>query len=524
MFNCLTFLRYIFIALFLVSCDSSDNSNTELQDGIVFLANKDTYQTFELYLTNHRGDYIQRLNHALAENATVNDFVVSPDGKYVAYSATSGPLTPIELYIANMDGSGTYKVSEIFPSNPPAYSGVSQYSWSPESTHLAYLANHQGGNPDKSLYIAPVSNGPSINVTPQASVDSFRWSPNNGHIAYLGYKLNLSNSLGIYVVEINGQIETKVSGDLAINETVYNDGYTWAPDSSRLAYIKRNSSSIDEMHTVLPDGTGSYNLSNGINAIPQYWLWAPDSSRLAYIADQDTTSVYELYTILPDASDNRKISVLQDLDDDVNVFSWSPDSSYIAYQAGRPSNNVELYTVAPKGDQHTKVSGLLGDNEEVVSFFWAPNSSQIAYWKHSGATNIIELFIVEPNGGNLASIFNRDNSNYSYVSNAHWSPDSNHIAFQASVQTELKLYALNIKDQIAFQVSQEPNISGGSVKLEGFKWTSDSKNLVYKATFNHLIYEELFSASIDGSLQKNISGTMVFGGHVDNFEITQIQN
>lgn len=518
--NDLGTLKYqlLAFAIILSSCDSSNNIS--YQNEVVFISDKEIAQTFELYRTNTSGSAIQKLSHGLPLNGDVTDFALSPNGQYIAYRATNGIDTLMELFIAKIDGSSVYKISGSFPQQPPVTAGVDQYVWSPDSKHLAYLATYQDNITQKTMYLSTLSNKSNINITPLTTVGSFRWSPDSANIAYSGRKTNEINSLGIYITDKNGQAEIKVSGDLITNETVFNDGFFWSPNGSHLTYLKRNSSSIDEMYIVQSDGTENNNVSYGVTASLPYWSWAPDSSRLAYIADQDTSDTYELYTITPDATENQKISILQSTNEDVTSFSWAPDSSRIAYTIADAGVPMGLYTVTSEGMHHTKISGSLFSSEQVItnSFYWAPDSCQIAYLSNTG-TNNSQLFIVNPDGTNPAHITNSDILNNNVIANPIWSPNSNHIAFNASIQGILRLYTANTDNQNVIQVSQESNVIGGSVIFQGFKWTSDSKYLIYKATFNNIINEELFSSTIDADSQNNISGTMVSGGHVDSFDI-----
>ena len=511
---------YFLLALiiYLTSCNSSNNVTPYSE--VIFLADKETALTFELYRTDVKGSAIKRISHDLPLNGDVIDFSLSPNGEYVAYRATSGNSTLSELFISYINGGITYKVSGDFPVQPPVTAGVYQYAWSADSRYLAYLASHQGDINYKTLFVTNTIDRSSVNVTPNTEAASFLWSPDSLHISCTAIKINDVNSLGIYIVDKNGQNEIKVSGNLQANETVFNDGYFWSPDGLYLTYVKRNSSSIEEMYIVMANGTNNTNLSNGINAIPEYWTWAPNSSRIAYVADQDTPDTYELYSVLPDGTDVVKLSSLQNLNEDVSGFSWAPDSSRIVYRSGEVGSTIQLYTVTPGGMSHTKISGSLVNDEQVFpeSFYWSNNSSRIAYLANP-TTAYSQLFVVNPDGSDLVSISNTTLIDSNIKADPIWSPDSNNISFQADTNNTLKLFSVNLSNYNIVQLSQESSILGGSVIFKNFTWTSDSKHVIYKATFDDPPYDKLYSVSLDDVHNNNISGTMVPGGHVDIFDV-----
>ena len=99
------------------------------------------------------------------------------------------------------------------------------------------------------------------------------------------------------------------------------------------------------------------------------FLWAPDSSRIAYVADQDTNDKDELYTSLPDGSNNVKVSGTLVPSGDVMDFLWAPNSSRIAYRADQDTNNRnELYNSQPDGSNNVKVNGAIGTGEGLSKF------------------------------------------------------------------------------------------------------------------------------------------------------------
>jgi hypothetical protein len=111
-----------------------------------------------------------------------------------------------------------------------------------------------------------------------------------------------------------------------------------------VAYLaNQNSNANVELFTNPGDATSTITNNNRINGdmvtdgdVVDY-DWAPDSSRLAYLADEDLVTQFELYTALPDGTDNVVVGgVTGDSKFDVLLgnFVWAPDSSAIAFLVG----------------------------------------------------------------------------------------------------------------------------------------------------------------------------------------------
>ena len=128
--------------------------------------------------------------------------------------------------------------------------------------------------------------------------------------------------------------------------------------------------------------------------------WAPDSSRIAYVADQDSDGTNELYTSEPDGSNNAKVNGTLVSGGDVDDgFSWAPDSSRIAYVADQDSDDTfELYTSEPDGSNNVKVSGSMvsGGNVQNSPIQWALDSSRIVYRADQDSDGTYELYASYP--------------------------------------------------------------------------------------------------------------------------------
>ena len=74
---------------------------------------------------------------------------------------------------------------------------------------------------------------------------------------------------------------------------------------------------------------------------------------------------------MPTGGTVTTVSGTMPLTGDILSFAWAPDSSRLAFEADRTTDNVEeLYTVLPTGGTVTTVSGTMPTFGDIISFTW----------------------------------------------------------------------------------------------------------------------------------------------------------
>jgi DNA-binding winged helix-turn-helix (wHTH) protein/Tol biopolymer transport system component len=175
--------------------------------------------------------------------APITAAVLSPDGKYVAYSDTTG------IYVRHIDSGETRPLPL-----PSAFDAIPT-SWFPDGTHLLLGSGetlHGFGPPSKdgisSLWKVSLLGGSPQRLMDNASGGTV--SPDGSKIAFL--RSDAMGSIEIWVMAIDGSNLQRVAqaavpagstraGD-TINrmfESVFVSAIAWSPNGKRLAYVKR---------------------------------------------------------------------------------------------------------------------------------------------------------------------------------------------------------------------------------------------------------------------------------------------
>ena len=148
------FLTILVLPFLILSCSSSSGGDDDPPaapatiPAVVFIADKDNDEVFELYVSLNDGDTVLKLSGTMVLNGDVIDFKISPNGSRVAYRADQDTPGVIELYVNSIDGGTPVLVSGFAPLSIPDYDvevepnvTFDAFNWSPDSSLIAYIAD-----------------------------------------------------------------------------------------------------------------------------------------------------------------------------------------------------------------------------------------------------------------------------------------------------------------------------------------------------------------------------------------------
>ncbi len=197
-----------------------------------------------------------------------------------------------ELWLIDPDGNNPRSLTQALP-----LTVTSQAAWSPDKSRLAFAARDEGGTVH--LHIIPSEGtGTDLQTFPQsfAEIDNPAWSPDGRHIAFNAREAD--DIWGTYTINVDSGNLARLAHDDAHSER-HGSGVTWSPDSQWIAFGMKKNNGRWSVFKARPDGSGlkelaamggDYSCENGcINCSndPDLVLsptWSPDSTQIAFIA------------------------------------------------------------------------------------------------------------------------------------------------------------------------------------------------------------------------------------------------
>jgi serine/threonine protein kinase len=328
----------------------------------------------------------KQLTFNSSENA-VQSAVVSPDGKYLAYSDPAG------IHVKLLSTSEERVIPG--PAGVPASTYWDVASWFPDSTQLLADAYEVGGQ--GSMWTVSVL-GQSPRELRERAV-GFEVSPGGTHIAFCPEPGASGRVREIWVMGSQGDNPQKV---LALGENDSLDHVHWSPDGQRLAYIRvqstpeRYQASVDTCDlkganrtVVMPDP----------DTLLKDFRWLPDG-RILYSRQESPISRRDdnLWQIDIDthtgAPDGKPRRVTQWAGSYLRGLSASADGKRLALLKGVFQAQVYLGELAPGETRINPPRRLTNDEASDQPTAWTPDSKGVLFHSNrNGAWGIFKQAI-----------------------------------------------------------------------------------------------------------------------------------
>jgi dipeptidyl aminopeptidase/acylaminoacyl peptidase len=267
------------------------------------------------------------------------------------------------LYVMDADGSHRKQVTD---DNAAV---LLDGAWSPDGTHLAFVALREGGmrlgargvawngNGDEDLlrkynlpfhfavYVMKSDGTEQRRLLDVPALPGVRWSP-------VGRRLVLSSAYespkasaaargprgvagsAVYVADVATGSVKRIT---ALGEAPMNPTALWSPDGAQVAYICRDENGPAGICIVNADGSGRRHLTEGY-ANAAFPAWSPDGRRLAFTGAPDTApGDTGVYVVAANGGNAARVSKLH-----ATRLVWSPDGRSLLLHGSAGSYLVDL--------------------------------------------------------------------------------------------------------------------------------------------------------------------------------------
>lgn len=228
-----------------------------------------------------------------------NDHAPSPDGRRIAFSATSPASRQSQVYLTNADGSNTH----VMVTTTPSYF----HGWSPDGKYLAYVYQHPAANgvpANYDIFRIPVAGGESEQLDSNPGYDDGPdYSPDG---KWIYFNSDRSGSWDIWRIPADGA----GPGDQKAEQVTNDEMEDWfphpSPDSKWLLFLsfaKGTATHNDKLpgtqlrmmpmpraHLAKPPRIDVLTTFFGGQGAINVNSWSPDSTRFAYVIYEPRTT------------------------------------------------------------------------------------------------------------------------------------------------------------------------------------------------------------------------------------------
>lgn len=310
----------------------------------------------------HAGDAITPAD--VAKISYVSDAVISPDGKWIAFTRVvqRDPLTDNGSATTELDviDALSGKSRPFIRGNVP----VSHVAWSADSGTILYLSK-RGDDKSTSLYGIPIDGGESAKIYEhETSISQYAWHPDGKRLAFLATKK-----------EDEGQ---KKLADRGFNAEAYEEGL-----QNKLVWLVSPAGN---------DKAQAWELEGSASEIE----WSPSGDRIAVaLAPTPLIDHYYMYRRIRIVDTQGKILTKIENPGKLGAIRWSPDGLRLAFISGEDINDPAearlMLANAATGEFHRILADYTPD---VVSIHWK-NNTELSILGANGCYSELHDYAIE---------------------------------------------------------------------------------------------------------------------------------
>ncbi len=189
---------------------------------VVYLADQESDEVFELYSVPTRGGAVKKLNGSLVAGGDVTNFTISPDGKYVVYGADQEVIGRTDYYSVPIGGGAAVKLTPSIV-DTEKLNVVFFLLITYDSQWVIFPKGNKDSFDDTALLSVPITGGAAVQLNPPlvagGRIYCYLSSPYSDRILYVADQ-ETKDKYELYSVPAAGGSAIKLNRQLAAGEAV----------------------------------------------------------------------------------------------------------------------------------------------------------------------------------------------------------------------------------------------------------------------------------------------------------------
>lgn len=475
---------------------------------VVYLADQDVNEQFELYSVHISGTNSVKLNHSLRYDEDITDFEISSDGTKVVYSVDE------ELYYVPITGGTPIRLNVPCESNNIRV-GSHHFLVSPDSSKIATYG-------DGKIFCIPITGGTAIQLSLNSHTITywrsfFTFTPDSEQVIYA------ANNNFFTVPAVGGTPSELIWGDIPSTETISSSMIS--PNGSYLIFRTvwiEGGDVYKELYSIPSTGGIPVSLSNGkvleLNSETSLlnFIISPNSSRIVYRSKNTPFSItsatrYEIYSVPITGGNPIKLNgnLLGSTTacSRIDTVSIRIINGLVIYLACQDTPDIqELYSVPLTGGTSTKLNHSLTPGKFIARFITSPDGSRINFVVANVANYLsddTELYSALTISGAKTQLTVLQDTWNSIISDLNITPDNKQHIYMAN-QEQVDIYNIyKISNKLGQPIRLNNSFLDQGVIVEDvptntqYKLTKDGLYLTYRSKQYSTNQTDLFSVKLD---------------------------